>query len=252
MQYSDYIIYVDESGDHSLDSIDDDYPVFVLAFCIFHKEEYAKVIVPSLKQFKFDFFGHDGLILHEREIRKQTGIFSSLHSESLRNKFHDNMNVFIRDINMKVVACGIIKKKLCERYSSPDNPYNLALGLCLERASTYLYYKNQSDKLTHIIVESRGKREDKELELEFLRIIQQERISDKRLKYNLKGAQFSIQFVSKQANMAGKQIADLIARPIGRFLINPSQPNRAMDLIKRKFFVDKNGDYRDAGLKIFP
>ena len=34
-EFSDYIVYVDESGDHSLESIDINYPVFVLAFCIF-------------------------------------------------------------------------------------------------------------------------------------------------------------------------------------------------------------------------
>lgn len=35
--FSDYIVYVDESGDHSLDSINSEYPLFVLSFCIFRK-----------------------------------------------------------------------------------------------------------------------------------------------------------------------------------------------------------------------
>lgn len=30
-RFSDYVVYVDESGDHSLASIDRDFPVFVLA-----------------------------------------------------------------------------------------------------------------------------------------------------------------------------------------------------------------------------
>lgn len=34
-------MYVDESGDHSLQSIDDNYPMFVLAFCVFHKRHYS-------------------------------------------------------------------------------------------------------------------------------------------------------------------------------------------------------------------
>jgi len=38
MTYSDYVIYVDESGDHTLTAIDRDYPVFVLDFCIFRKD----------------------------------------------------------------------------------------------------------------------------------------------------------------------------------------------------------------------
>ena len=36
-RFSDYVVYVDESGDHSLERIDPDYPVFVLALCVFHK-----------------------------------------------------------------------------------------------------------------------------------------------------------------------------------------------------------------------
>ena len=32
--HSDYIVYVDESGDHSLTSINPRYPLFVLSFCV--------------------------------------------------------------------------------------------------------------------------------------------------------------------------------------------------------------------------
>ncbi len=41
MTYSDYVIYVDVSGDHGLEFIDRDYPVFVLEFCIFGKGHFA-------------------------------------------------------------------------------------------------------------------------------------------------------------------------------------------------------------------
>ena len=33
LAFGDHIVFVDESGDHSLTSINPDYPVFVLAFC---------------------------------------------------------------------------------------------------------------------------------------------------------------------------------------------------------------------------
>jgi hypothetical protein len=41
-RFSDYVVYVDESGDHSLVNIDADYPVFVLALCVFHKRHYSE------------------------------------------------------------------------------------------------------------------------------------------------------------------------------------------------------------------
>ena len=54
MDFSDYIVYVDESGDHAMGkSIDKEVPIFVLAFCIFKKSEYAKTIVSAIKDFKF-------------------------------------------------------------------------------------------------------------------------------------------------------------------------------------------------------
>jgi hypothetical protein len=37
--FDDYIVFVDESGDHGMASIDPDYPMFVIAFCLFEKEQ---------------------------------------------------------------------------------------------------------------------------------------------------------------------------------------------------------------------
>ena len=82
MMHSDYIVYVDESGDHSLDSINPEYPVFVLSFCIFRKDNYAQTMTPAVRQLKFSTFGHDMVILHEIDIRKKKGAFSKLGKEA--------------------------------------------------------------------------------------------------------------------------------------------------------------------------
>ena len=37
--YSNFTIYVDESGDHGLERINPEYPLFVLAFCLTAKED---------------------------------------------------------------------------------------------------------------------------------------------------------------------------------------------------------------------
>ena len=68
--FSDYIVFADESGDHGLDKIDAGYPVFVLAFCIFRKQHYIDEVVPALQRLKVRHFGHDQVVLHERDIRK--------------------------------------------------------------------------------------------------------------------------------------------------------------------------------------
>jgi hypothetical protein len=47
------------------------------------------------------------------------------------------------------------------------------------------------------------------------------------------------------------QIADLIARPIGRSVLDPEQSNRAYDVIEPKLYRYR-GRMAGAGLKIFP
>ncbi|MEE9451387.1 MAG: hypothetical protein V3V61_01360 [Gammaproteobacteria bacterium] len=47
-------------------------------------------------------------------------------------------------------------------------------------------------------------------------------------------------------------MADLIARPIGRYVLDPKQDNRAYSIIEKKFYCDKNGEKEGWGLKRFP
>jgi hypothetical protein len=44
--HSDFIVFADESGDHSLAKINPVYPVFVLSFCIVAKTDYIETICP--------------------------------------------------------------------------------------------------------------------------------------------------------------------------------------------------------------
>lgn len=79
--FSDYIVYADESGDHGLVSIDPEYPVFALTFCIIRKENYIDVVDPALQRFKFKFWGHDAVVLHKHEIRKEKGHIAFLMAD---------------------------------------------------------------------------------------------------------------------------------------------------------------------------
>jgi len=59
-------------------------------------------------------------------------------------------------------------------------------------------------------------------------------------------------FVSKAANVPGLQIADLVARPIGRHALDPRQPNRAFEIIEKKLDRNPSGRVSGWGLKVFP
>ncbi len=95
--------------------------------------------------------------------------------------------------------------------------------------------RNQK-RATTIAFEARGKREDAELELAFLRLTQQEKYEGR----------FQIKILPKISNCCGLQLADLVARPIGRHIFDPSQSNRSYDIIRNKI---EEGAH---GLRVFP
>ncbi len=242
--FSDYIIYVDESGDHSLASINPEYPVFVLSFCIFRKDIYAESMTPAVRRLKFATFGHDMVVLHEIDIRKKKGAFAKLGKEA-REAFLNALTNIVDTTDFKLVAVVIDKNKLKSRYSSPAHPYHQAMEFGLERIYRFLKEQVQDDRLTYLVCEARGAKEDAELELEF------RRIRDGGNYFN-KPLPFALIIADKKTNSEGMQLADLTARPIGLSILRPDQENRALAILERKFYRDGAGNKIGMGLKVFP
>jgi hypothetical protein len=243
-ELSDYIVYVDESGDHSLESINPEWPLFVLCFCIFSVSEYVASISPAIRQLKFDTFGHDLVVLHEHDIRKKKGAFSRLNEEA-RSAFMDRLTGVIERANVTVVAMVIDKVRHRDRYAVPFHPYHLAMQFGLERVAHFLRLHSQLDRRTHVVFEARGAKEDKELELEFRRVCGGANRARRALP-------LEIVVADKKSNSEGLQLADLTARPIGLHVLRPSQPNRAWDVLRHKLFTGNHGQTRGNGLKVFP
>ncbi len=149
MTYNDFIIYVDESSDHNLAQIDHDYPVFVLDFCIFHKDHYATAVVPKAQTFKFAHFCHDIVVLHEHEIRKQKPPFVFLQNQDKRAAFMDGLNRMIEEADFTIVAAVIDKQRLARQYVHPANPYEIALTFGMERAYAFLKDQGQHTPPDH-------------------------------------------------------------------------------------------------------
>ena len=246
MEYSDYVIYVDESGDHGLNSIDPSYPIFVLDFCIFRKKDFARNVVPMMQDFKFRHFGHDIVVLHERSIRKQKPPFIFLRNEDKREEFMQGLNKNVQEAEFTIIASVIHKQKHKDKYVKPDNPYELALQFCMERAHRFLSKREQEGRTTYVVVERRGRDEDNQLELEF------RRICDGTGRYRQKMPEFEIIFADKKTNSTGLQLADLTARPIGLHSLDSTQPNRAWNIIESKLDKSPSGKYQGFGLKEFP
>ena len=249
-EFSDFMVYVDESGDHSLTSIDKNYPIFALAFCVFYKQHYLNHVVPHVQKLKFDTFGHDFVILHEHEIRKEKGDFNIFKSFEEKQNFLEKLNQIMEQSNFILIAHVIEKHKIKAEQIKELHAYHYSLKHCLETLYELMIEKSQHDKITCVAVESRGDKEDTELELEFLRICNGENRFKKVLP-------FKVKVVSKKTNSVGLQLVDLVARPIGRYVFQPTQLNRAFEILKAKFYCrggrhQVGKEFDQVGLKHFP
>lgn len=241
------IAYLDETGDHQLDPIDKEFPIFVLTLLICNDDEYINRLVPSVYQLKMDYFHHEGVILHSRDIRKAKDFFSFLLDPTKRFPFYERINTIIRDNKFTIISSVIQKERLKHNYVKPFNPYELGLLFALERLVILLEENNQNE--IYIIAEARGKKEDDELRLSFYQTTTKG--TSKVKKERFQKIQFHLEFKPKSMNIVGTQIADLAGYPIARKMLNPDKPNPAFEIVKTKIFSIK-GEIKGTGLKFFP
>jgi len=134
--FSDCIVFVDESGDHGMASIDPAYPLFVLSCCLVSKRDYMQSIMPALQRLKFDTSGHDSIALHERGIRRDLGPFAPLRDRERKHAFIKVLTDVLAAAPMTLFAAVIDKRRLLDRNRN-ENPCGIWLRFCLER----IYYK---------------------------------------------------------------------------------------------------------------
>jgi hypothetical protein len=243
MPFGDYLVFVDESGDHSLTSINPFHPVFVLAFVIIRKADYIQRVCPGLQEFKMRHWGHDEIVLHEHEIRKPRDDFSFLLIRPRRERFQSELTTLMEELPATIVAVIIDKYAFAARHAEahPGMVYDFAMETGLDAVFQFLSEQEQAERRTHVIVECRGRKEDKELELTFRRFCDITNSHSRPLPFDLV-------MVPKTANSAGLQLADLVARPIGLHHLRPGQPNRAFDIISAKLHRGQDGDPEGYGI----
>lgn len=242
------IMFLDESGDHSLDKIDKSYPVFVLAGCIFEIDVYNALIEPEIDKLKLKHFGSRDIILRSYDIRKQRGQFSALVDLNTRKSFLGDLHKLILELNFTVIAAVIDKDRLKNNYSKPLNPYTLCLQFIMERFLMFLGQKADSGIMR---IESRETHNDQVL----AEVYEQFRSKGNNMfkPDEIRRKLLDLSFNQKNQNITGHQIADLVAYPIGRYVLDPQKDNPPFTIIEKKFHRKKGMiGYLNYGLKIFP
>lgn len=238
------ILFLDESGDHSLViKIDEQFPIFCLAGCIFDENEYQQVSKAKVDAFKIRYFNNSNIVLHSREIRKCLPPFNILLNKNTKQSFYTDLNNLMSGLPYTILASVILKEKLKNQYHDPANPYALSLEFIMER---FLYFLEENNDVGYISVESRDPKSNTDLLTAFTETINngswgsdpfQKHVTAERFQQKIQ----KMIFVTKQQNENGHQVADLIAYPIAKYGFDPKKQNLAFDVIKPKFRIIANG-----------
>jgi len=248
-QNKKYHFFLDETGDHGLTFIDDNFPIFLLAGCLFEDSDYMK-LSKEINKFKQEFFNTIEVVLHSRDIRKCDGAFQILFDLEIKKRFYEQLNKIISDAKFTIIAVAINKKKHIEKYGKvADNPYTICLSYILERLIFCTDNRNSSSVVS-IIIEKRGKKEDQKLLSHYNTIVDRGTYHVVPDRFKQRITDFSM--VAKKDNSVGLQVADLCAYPVARHVLNDKEPYIPFTIIENKIYCGSNGKVDGYGLKIFP
>jgi hypothetical protein len=239
------VLFLDESGDHSLSKIDPQYPMFVLGGVIVDQEYAEGKMTRRVEDLKRSFFGRTDIVLHTADLVRNRNGFECMKETSCREAFYQALNSLMRELDYKVVACAIRKDEHIKKYNiSALDPYFLALEILVER---FAFEVGKGKGI--IVAESRGPTLDNQLEIAWLNLkIQGTRfLRPTKLVKRISG----LSLRDKNSRIAGLELADLVVSPIGRSILgkNPKEDYR---IIEGKFRRDATGNHLGPGLIILP
>ncbi len=243
-----FYMFVDECGDQNLSNFDPSFPIFTLCGVIVSHEQ-NQALNKKISELKQKIWGTDGVILHSRDIRKCQGNFVKLFDLDVKKAFYDEIDSILgEDGAYKIVSCSILKEDYIRQFGRFNDVYGQSLSHLVERAIFYLDDLNiEGGYDLNIFAEMRGKKEDSSLLTYYNRLrdngtywVTPERIKDRVKRFD---------FLSKKANVAGLQVADMVAYPITRHILEPELLNLAYNVLEKNIYQCEG---KLLGLKVIP
>lgn len=248
------ILFIDETGDHSLSKIDNSYPIFVLSGVVIEETYHDATLADKLNEFKLRHFETTDVVLHSKEMTHPQSARSREYMRFMdaefRRKFYKDFEHLLSGLDISLVACVIMKNKHFTKYGlEAKDPYLLSFDNLVNR----LVFDLTGDQRGKIVAESRNSVLDNQLEIAYLttRVEGTNKVQAAEIKLKLGS---SITFKQKSDNVAGLQIADMVASPIARHFLG--KPERAGHQLSYDSVFNKvrnmNGRWQNVGITVFP
>jgi hypothetical protein len=211
-----YRLYIDEVGNHDMRP---DLPPgerFLSLFGVWTSLGHVSdVIQPEMAAIKAEFFKADPdvpIVFHRKEIARFQGPFAVLYADpDLRRRFGDRMLRAYSEWDYTSAVVTIDKVEHLSRYQVWRHaPYHYCLEVLLERYVLYLHYRGLRGD---VMIEARNPGLDTKLADSFNRLYREgsRHLPAETFRARLTSSQLKLK--NKAANIAGLQLADLLAHP---------------------------------------
>lgn len=258
-----YRLYVDEVGNPDLESsADENHRFLCLTGVIIELDYVSKVISPQLESLKVKYFGShpdEPIILHRKELVRRKPPFTVLRDPEIERRFNEDILLKLKQWEYSVIVVIIDKHEHAEKYTTwRYDPYHYCQEILIER---YRLFLNINKSKGDIMFESRGGKEDMRLKRSFRQIMDSgtHNISSFDLQSHLTSLELKVK--SKQSNIAGLQVADLLAHPARRWCFRnfygmddkkQTFGDRVIDILEREKFFRYKGEITSYGVKKLP
>jgi hypothetical protein len=261
-----YRLYVDEVGNASLrvsDPSNENDRFLSLTGVAMRSDHALASVVPDMDALKRRFLQKDPdvpVVLHRTDMLNKKWPFTKLRDPFTEADFYGELNALLAAWQYVVVSVVIDKHEQKNVYKVwQANPYHYCMKVLLER---YVMLLQGSGATGDVMVESRQAKDDFKLKGSYKRIYNSgtEQIAAPSFQRQLSSKELKVK--SKAANIAGLQLADLLACGAQRGMLSeaglPCRPNTGFDLSvwtlleESKFNRDRNGKTIGFGRKLLP
>ena len=220
-----YRLFIDEVGNDSLTSANDPNERYLCLFGVILDLDYANgAFTEGMNALKESVFGTKDVVLHRKELlKKAPAPYDVLTNPRVQKLCDDTLIKLITDSNYTAIIVMIDKKALLDQYLWQANPYHYCLMALVER---YINWLRDVGAVGDVLAEAREKKANKKLSATYKYLFKHGTRASTNTplvhtpaevqKYLTSG---EIKIKGKRANIAGLQLADLLANPARRDLI---------------------------------
>jgi len=208
-------IYIDEVGNSDLGSSDNPNHRFLsLTGVVIALDHASSIVHPQMEILKakyFDYHPDEPTVLHRKEIVNARSPFACLRDPKTRENFDRELLGLLASWHYIVISVCLDKKRHKETYRTwCFDPYHYCLAILLER---YVLFLDRTDTCGDAMAESRGGREDRRLKDSFHRLWTRGTDYVEAAAFQSRLTSGKLKVKPKANNIAGLQLADLIAHP---------------------------------------